>query len=102
MALCSIKYTSIGYYILGQEIYFGVCKNILISYYSNIMIKQINDLEELKLFIEMNFRILDKKISMKDREIEVLIKKIKKDLLLEEYEPVFEERDIKVISYTDD
>ncbi|HNW23146.1 MAG TPA: hypothetical protein PKH06_00040 [Candidatus Dojkabacteria bacterium] len=66
------------------------------------MIKQRNDLEELKLFIEMNFRILDKKISMKDREIEVLIKKIKKDLLLEEYEPVFEERDIKVISYTDD
>ena len=73
-----------GYYILGQEIYFGVCKNILISYYTNIMIKQRNDLDELKLFIEMNFRILDKKISMKDREIEVLIKKIKKDLLLEE------------------
>lgn len=66
------------------------------------MIKQRNDLEELKLFIEMNFRILDKKISMKDREIEVLIKKIKKDLLLEEYEPVFEERDIKIVSYADD
>jgi uncharacterized protein YqiB (DUF1249 family) len=66
------------------------------------MIKSKSELEELKILIESNFRILDRKISKSDRKIEAVIKKIKKDLLIQEYIPAFEERDIKIVTYTDD
>ena len=65
------------------------------------MIKSKSELEELKVLIESNFRILDRKISKSDRDMERILKKILKSNQIPEYEPIFKQETIKIRSYLD-
>lgn len=60
-----------------------------------------NEIEILRVLIQNEFRILNKKISKSDKDIEKLLKKIEKTEIIQNSEPIYTSEDIPVISYLD-
>ncbi len=60
-----------------------------------------DDIKILKILIQNEFKILNKKISKNDKDIEKLLKKIEKVEIINTYEPIYSCEDIPVISYLD-
>ncbi len=60
-----------------------------------------NEVAVLKILIQNEFRVLNKKISKSDKDIEKILKRIENKTLISEYEPIYSGEDIPVISYLD-
>jgi len=59
------------------------------------------ELEILKMLIQSEFKLLNKKISKNDKDIERLIRKIEKVEIIKSNESLYSCEDIPVISYLD-
>lgn len=60
-----------------------------------------NEVAVLKILIQNEFKILNKKIAKSDKDIEKILKRIERKNLIPEYEPVYSGEDITVVSYLD-
>lgn len=65
------------------------------------MKNNMEDLQQLKILIENQFRILNKKIAQNDKNIVRLLKKIEDEESIGEYSPILNEGTIKIRSYMD-
>ncbi len=63
------------------------------------MIKRDMELEQLRISIEENFRILGNKISQNDQRIKRVLEKIEQDSI--KYNHTYDMNDIKIVSYLD-
>ncbi len=66
------------------------------------MIKtNIDELQQLKILIENQFRILNRKVTENDKNILRLLKKIENEESIGEYVPILNDSTIKIRSYMD-
>ena len=65
------------------------------------MRESINELEELRVLIERQFKMLNKKISQSDKNVVKLLKKVENEEIVSQYTPMVHEGSIRIRSYMD-
>lgn len=61
----------------------------------------MEELQQLKILIENQFKIINRKITQNDKNILRLLKKIENEESMGEYTPILREGTIKIRSYMD-
>lgn len=65
------------------------------------MKESINELGALRVLIESQFKMLNRKISESDKNIVKLLKKVENEEMINQYTPILHEGSIKIRSYMD-
>ncbi|HBB64456.1 hypothetical protein A3K02_01100 [candidate division WS6 bacterium RIFOXYD1_FULL_33_8] len=66
------------------------------------MIKSQSEIQQLKTAINVNFKIVNKKLSKYEKEIALILKKINTEKIYMTYDQLSKDIDVKVTSYMDD
>ncbi|OGC36493.1 hypothetical protein A2436_03265 [candidate division WS6 bacterium RIFOXYC1_FULL_33_9] len=66
------------------------------------MIKSQSEIQQLKTAIDVNFKIVNKKLSKYEKEIALILKKINTEKIYMTYDQLSKDIDVKVTSYMDD